>query len=126
MKFRERWKSRATDLADALGLAYRIAPASDPFFGREGKLLAASQVEQSLKFELLVPVHSEQRPTACMSFNYHRDHFGTVWGMRNESGDLVHTACAAFGLDRLAVALFGFHGLQPRTWPAPVRHVLKL
>ena len=25
---------------------------------------------------MLVPVRASQAPTACMSFNYHRDHFG--------------------------------------------------
>ena len=34
-------------------LAYRVEQASDPFFGRGGKLMAMSQIEQSLKFELL-------------------------------------------------------------------------
>ena len=45
--------------------------------------MAMSQIEQALKFELLVPVHSAEQPTACMSFNYHRDHFGTTWNLRN-------------------------------------------
>ena len=46
--------------------------------------MAMSQIEQALKFELLVPVRSAEQPTACMSFNYHRDHFGTAWNLRNE------------------------------------------
>jgi seryl-tRNA synthetase len=74
--FRARWLARAEELADGLGLNWRIDKASDPFFGRTGKLLAMSQVEQSLKYELLVPIYSQERPTACMSFNYHLDHFG--------------------------------------------------
>ena len=75
--FRTRWMGRAQALAKELGLAYRIDQASDAFFGRGGKLMATSQIEQALKFELLVPVRSVEQPTACMSFNYHRDHFGT-------------------------------------------------
>ena len=47
-----------------------------------------------------------------MSFNYHRDHFGTVWGMHDVDGEVAHTACVAFGMDRLAVALFSKHGLD--------------
>src|SRR5262249_20919345 len=75
VEFRKQWMSRAPEFADLLGLRYHIDGASDPFFGRTGKLLAMNQVEQALKFELLIPVRSEQQPTACMSFNYHRDHF---------------------------------------------------
>ncbi len=118
--------ARAQRIADRLGLPYRIEQASDPFFGRGGKLMAISQVEQSLKFELLIPVRSVEQPTACMSFNYHRDHFGTTWGLRDQAGETAHTGCVAFGMDRLAVALFGTHGVEVARWPASVREVLGL
>ena len=119
-----RWKSRAQGLAKRLALPHTVAPASDPFFGRAGKLMAMSQIQQSLKFELLIPVHSEQLPTACMSFNYHRDHFGTTWDLVTEGGEVAHTACVAFGLDRLALALFATHGLDLQRWPVVVRETL--
>ena len=122
--FREQWIKRAQRLAKELRLPHRIALASDPFFGRTGQVMAVSQLQQSLKFELLVPVRSEEEPTACMSFNYHLDHFGQVWGMRDEAGGIVHTGCIAFGMDRLAVALFCEHGLDVRRWPATVRATL--
>ena len=79
-EFRARWLSRATDIANRLGLPHTVAPASDPFFGRVGKLAAMMQIEQALKFEMLIPVNSEEQPTACMSFNCHREHFGEIWG----------------------------------------------
>ncbi len=82
-EFRKRWLSRAQKFMGQLGLPWHIDTASDPFFGRGGKLMAMSQVEQSLKYELLVPVHSTEEPTACMSFNYHRDHFGTTWNLED-------------------------------------------
>jgi seryl-tRNA synthetase len=124
--FRLRWMQRASAIADDLKLSYRIAPASDAFFGRGGKLMAMSQIEQALKFELLVPVRPASEPTACMSFNYHRDHFGTTWGLRNAAGEVMHTGCVAFGMDRLALALFVTHGLSPADWPASVRKALGL
>ena len=125
-RFRERWTGQAQRLADELGLPYRVAPASDPFFGRTGQVMAISQLQQSLKLELLVPVHSAEQPTACMSFNYHQDHFGTTWGLRDESGAVAHTGCVAFGMDRLAVALFWKHGLDVQKWPAAVRNALAM
>jgi seryl-tRNA synthetase len=126
LDFRTRWLSRAEELAQQLALPYRLAPASDPFFGRVGKIMAMSQVEQALKFELLIPVNSEEEPTACMSFNYHQDHFGTTWGMRTNTGETAHTACVAFGLDRLGLALFATHGLDPSKWPAVTRKTLSV
>jgi seryl-tRNA synthetase len=126
MEFRGRWMSRAQQLADSLGLPYELEQASDPFFGRTGQVMAVAQLQQSLKFELLIPVRSAEQPTACMSFNYHRDHFGVVWGLRTANGTVAHTGCVAFGMDRLAVALFAAHGLDTAAWPAAVRATLEM
>jgi hypothetical protein len=123
--FRRRWMIRAQDLAGQLRLPYRMDSASDAFFGRGGKLMAMSQIEQALKFELLVPVRSTDDPTACMSFNYHRDHFGTTWSLRNAAGQVMHTGCVAFGMDRLALAMFATHGLEVARWPSEVRKALR-
>jgi seryl-tRNA synthetase len=125
-EFRRRWMKLAEGFAARLGLSWRIDYASDPFFGRGGKLMAVSQVEQALKFELLIPVHSAEQPTACMSFNYHRDHFGATWNIRTASDEVAHTGCVAFGLDRLALALFATHGLDFAAWPATARKALAL
>ena len=122
--FRGRWMARAQAIARDLGLTFRVDYASDPFFGRVGQMKAVSQKQQSLKFELLVPLRSEDKPTACMSFNYHRDHFGTTWDIRDADGAPAHTGCVAFGMDRLAVATFHTHGTDPSRWPSRVRELL--
>jgi seryl-tRNA synthetase len=124
--FRSQWLERANELAGLLCLNYRIDKASDPFFGRTGQLLAMSQVEQSLKYELLIPVYSSERPTACMSFNYHQDHFGSTWQIHGKDRELVHTACVAFGMDRLGLALFATHGARLDLWPERAREALGL
>jgi seryl-tRNA synthetase len=124
--FRGEWVECATGLADMLGLSYRIELANDPFFGRGGQIVALAQREQALKFELLVPIRSADEPTACMSFNYHQDHFGTTWNLRLKNGDAAHTGCVAFGMDRLAVAMFATHGVDLAEWPAAVRAALEL
>jgi seryl-tRNA synthetase len=124
--FRERWMLRAQAIARDLGLAFRVDQASDPFFGRVGQMKAVSQKQQALKFELLVPLRSEEQPTACMSFNYHREHFGTTWGITDATGEPAHTGCVAFGMDRLAVAMFQTHGTDLTRWPLSVREILDL
>jgi seryl-tRNA synthetase len=124
--FRERWIGRAQALAEDLGLEHRVVPANDPFFGRIGQVMAVAQLQQALKFELVVPAGAPALPTACMSFNCHLDHFAAVWGLRHATGATVHTGCVAFGIDRLALALFCRHGIAPRKWPVPVRRALSL
>jgi seryl-tRNA synthetase len=126
LNFRKRWIARGQELARQLALPCRLASASDPFFGRAGKIMAMSQVEQALKFELLIPVDSQEQPTACMSFNYHQDYFGTTWGLQTDTQEVAHTACVAFGLERLGLALFATHGLDLLQWPASARQILSV
>ena len=125
LDFRERWIVKARAMANDLGLDHTVDQASDPFFGRLGQMKAVSQLQQSLKFELLIPVRSAEKPTACMSFNNHRDHFGQVWDIRDATGELAHTGCVAFGMDRLTIALFATHGTDTATWPETARTVLE-
>ncbi len=124
--FREYWKIRSLELVHRLALPHQTAAASDPFFGRAGKMMAVSQVEQELKFELLIPINSAENPTACMSFNYHQAHFGETWGIETSAGGVAHTACVAFGMDRLALAIFATHGIDLKKWERPVREALSV
>ncbi|WP_454738137.1 amino acid--[acyl-carrier-protein] ligase [Cupriavidus necator] len=124
LAFRQMWIERGQALADQLELRHTLDVANDPFFGRGGKLVADNQRDQKLKFELLIPVNDGAPPTACMSFNYHVDHFSTVWTLRTSDGEKAHTGCAAFGIDRLTLALLRQHGLELGQWPKTVRAAL--
>jgi seryl-tRNA synthetase len=119
--WRDGWLLRALELLQGLGLPAQSDVAADPFFGRAGKMLAANQVEQRLKFEILVPVISLEKPTAICSFNWHQDHFSSKFGIRNADESLAQTACLGFGLERVTLALIKAHGFDPQAWPAQVR-----
>jgi seryl-tRNA synthetase len=121
LAWRDMWLQRGLDLLLGLKLPARADVASDPFFGRGGQILAKSQKEQRLKFEVLVPVISLADPTAVCSFNFHQDHFGTTFGIRTPDGAVANTACLGFGLERITMALFRTHGFDPAHWPAEVR-----
>jgi seryl-tRNA synthetase len=121
VEWRDMWLQRGIDLLTSLGLPAKSDVASDPFFGRAGKMLANNQKEQKLKFEVLVPVISLDKPTACCSFNYHQEHFGHVFDIHTADGAVAHTACLGFGLERCAMALFKTHGFNSKEWPAEVR-----
>ena len=109
-------------MIEALRLPNAIDLANDPFFGRGGKIVANSQREQNPKFELLIPIEHDDRQTACLSFNYHMDHFG-LWDIRTATGDVAHTGCVGFGLERLTLALFRHHGFDIEARPREVRDV---
>jgi seryl-tRNA synthetase len=108
----------------SLGMPAKSDVASDPFFGRGGRMLAATQRDQQLKFEVLIPVISEEKPTAVCSFNWHQDHFAKNFEIKTHDGEVASTACLGFGLERVCMALFKHHGFDPKTWPAAVREKL--
>ena len=124
VEWRETWMKRGVDLLKSLGLPVQLASASDPFFGRGGRMLAANQRESGLKFEVLCPITSEETPTAIMSFNYHQEHFSGMFQIKTASGELAQTACLGFGMERCILGLFATHGYDPQTWPASVRKAL--
>jgi seryl-tRNA synthetase len=117
--WRDGWRERALELLGSLGLEVRLDLASDPFFGRSGRMLTASQREQQLKFEVLTQI-AGPGPTAVASFNYHQDHFAAAYGIELEDGGAAHTACLGFGLERITIALFRVHGFDVRAWPGEV------
>jgi hypothetical protein len=55
-----------------------------------------------------------------LSFNYHQDLFGGLYGI-NIDGETAHTGCVGFGMERVTLALLKTHGLDPIKWPASVR-----
>jgi seryl-tRNA synthetase len=121
---RDFWLTRGLEMLRSVGLAAEPVVANDPFFGRGGKMMAVSQREQTLKYELIVPVAAAEKPTAVVSCNYHLDHFGRPFGINTGDGEPAHSACIGFGLERIALALFKTHGFDPSAWPRAVRDVL--
>jgi seryl-tRNA synthetase len=123
---RDAWLARGRALLESVGLPVQAVVANDPFFGRGGRLSKATQREQALKYELVIPICSEEKPTAISSCNYHLDYFGKTFDIRTAGGDPAHTACIGFGLERIALALFKTHGLGVSDWPTAVRDRLEL
>jgi seryl-tRNA synthetase len=121
---RTKWVERLHAMLLELSLPVERVVANDPFFGRAGRILASGQRSEELKFELVCPVATPERPTAIGSANLHRDHFGEAFGIHQASGAVAHSACAAFGLERVVLALLKTHGLDPATWPPAVRAIL--
>ena len=117
---RDGWIERGMSVLGSLGLAVEAVVANDPFFGRVGRMLASNQREAELKFEIVSPICSAEKPTAIMSSNCHMDHFSVPFGIKSADGKSAHTSCIGFGVDRVVLALLHTHGLDPHTWPTAV------
>lgn len=125
LEHRNTWRDQSLELLRGLGLDAEVVVANDPFFGRGGRLAAATQREQTLKFEIVVSIAGEE-PTAISSSNLHLDYFGQAFGIRTPDGSAAHTACVGFGLERVTLALIKTHGTDPYAWPEGVRQQLAL
>ncbi len=123
---RNYWLKEGEKILKSVGLHVTAVVANDPFFGRGGKVMKATQIEQVLKYELVVPICSTEKPTAVTSCNYHLDHFGTSFNIKTADGNVAHTACIGFGLERITLALLKTHGFDLKAWPHDVRNTLAL
>ncbi|GGF12807.1 amino acid--[acyl-carrier-protein] ligase [Williamsia phyllosphaerae] len=120
-RHREDWVPRGLQVLADLGLTAVDVPANDPFFGRAGKMLAANQLDENLKTELVVRIYGDlDDGTALVSCNCHRDHFGETFDITTSDGEVAHSACVGFGMERIALAMFATHGLDLSGWPASV------
>ena len=126
LEHRAAWLDLGVRIFRSIGLEVETVVANDPFFGRGGKVQKALQREQALKFEFTIPICSTEKPTAIGSCNYHVDHFGETFGIKTSEGEVAHSACVGFGLERVALALFKTHGLELDAWPREVRDVLAI
>lgn len=96
---------------EQLQLAAELVVASDPFFEPTARGKALLQRVKSLKHELRVPLE-DGSGLAIASFNLHEDFFGRAFDIRLDDGQVAHSACVAFGLERWVHALFSRHGLD--------------
>lgn len=121
-RHRVSWIERGLEVLADLGLAATAEVANDPFFGRAGRMLAANQRHENLKTELTVRLYGDLGDgTAVVSCNCHQDHFGDTFGITTADGEVAHSACVGFGMERIALALLRTHGFDPERWPAAVK-----
>jgi seryl-tRNA synthetase len=122
--FRDSWLERSQEMMTGLGLDIQAEVANDPFFGRAGRMLASSQRQAALKFEVVATVADPDRPTAIVSCNCHQDHLTVPFEITSSDGERAHSACVGFGMERIVLALFSAHGTDTGAWPDEVRRRL--
>ncbi|PZS35292.1 MAG: hypothetical protein DLM61_02235 [Pseudonocardiales bacterium] len=122
---RSRLMELTYELVTDLGLGGRCEVANDPFFVDGGTADRVwSQQILRLKYELRLPLEPGRDVAVC-SFNFHEQFFSDSYRIESADGTSpVYTACAGYGLERLAFAFLCQHGLDPANWPAPVRRAV--
>ncbi|MGX7674545.1 hypothetical protein [Plantactinospora sp. DSM 117369] len=121
---RDALQRAAYDLVTELGLTGRCEVGNDPFFAAPDTVERIwSQRLLEVKYELRIAV-APDHTVAAGSFNFHDRFFAESFGITLPTGETAHTACAGFGLERLAYAFACQHGIEPAEWPEPVREYL--
>ena len=116
-RFLEQALTWVTALATDLGLSFRLEEASDPFFAPSARGRALLQRVKGLKREVIVPLGDGEGSLAVASLNDHELHFGQAFDLRLPDGEPASSACVAFGLERLLLAVLVQHGLEAAKWP---------
>jgi len=124
LNHRNEWIDTCLKMFIELGLEAKKELANDPFFGRGGKMMKATQKEQDLKYEITIPITCEEKRTAVASSNYHMDHFGNMFDIKTSDGNTAHSACVGWGLERITLALLKVHGFKPASWPKHIKDAL--
>ena len=109
-----------TALLDEWEIAYDIESATDPFFIEEFSTQATFQLAFDLKFEIRALLPYRNGTLAAGSFNYHQDFFGRGFNISLAGGEMAHTGCIGFGLERIALAFLSQYGLDPARWPGSI------
>ena len=95
-----------------------VVPATDAFFLGSNEGARLLQQLKGLKKEFTVT--EGDKTIALASLNLHEDYFGKKFSITKE-GAPVHSLCAAFGIERLAIHSVTLWGKDTAHWPAPFR-----
>jgi seryl-tRNA synthetase len=117
---RELGRHQMAKKLEAVGMAYKVESANDPFFIGEYKQ-AAFQNAFHLKYEIRALLPYKNSTLAVGSYNYHQDFFGRQLKIQQRDGSPIHTGCLAFGLERIAFAFLSQFGLLQENWPSYVK-----
>lgn len=108
------------------GLNCKICTANDSFFASNYKKLQFFQILGDAKQEFQCRLDDAHKYIAVGSANFHRTHFSKPYNIRLQNGNYAHSACFAFGLERLSYSLLCQKGLDTKRWDqATVKEIEK-
>jgi len=121
VKIRDEVRDKSVELADELGLEWRLLVAT-PFYMRGGGI--EEDVRDSRKvatYDLEAALPYKRGWTELGSFNVHRAKFVESFKIKEAKGRELWTGCCGFGSSRWAVSFLAQHGFNPEGWPRVVK-----
>jgi len=103
-------------LIQELDISANLEIATDPFFVSAAASARTFQMMQSTKLELRLRI-DDKKSTAAVSFNIHGKHFTHPMQICDSNGEILETACIAFGIERWIAAFISRWSEDPKKWP---------
>lgn len=102
--------------ADTFNLNCKLDTANDSFFASNYKKLKLFQMlgDSKQEFKWNIPFINDY--IACGSANFHRTHFSKPYNIKTDEETFCHTACFAFGIERMIYAFLNQKGTDPKKW----------
>jgi hypothetical protein len=116
MEARQRCIELTQAMVAELDLTASLEIATDPFFVDAAASARTFQMMQSTKLELRLRIDDEES-TAGVSFNIHGKHFTRPMEIQDMNGEILETACAAYGIERWMAAFVARWSEDPTHWP---------
>lgn len=104
-------QEKVDNLISSLDLNVSWETATDPFFDPSNNPKHWMQRLQPNKQEMVF-----NKRLAIGSMNNHRNYFGESFSIK-VNGELAHSACVAFGLERWIAAILNQYGQDTANWP---------
>ena len=121
VKIRDAVRDRGVEVADELGLEWRLCVAT-PFYMREGGIEEEPGESAGVAtYDLEARLPYKDGWTELGSFNVHRTKFIETFKVREVKGRELWTGCCGFGSTRWVVSFLAQHGFDPKAWPKWVR-----
>jgi len=111
-------------ILDKLELDYRIVSSTDPFFATVSAIRKFYQKSMQAKFEVKLQINaasdsrSKGTEVAAGSINLHDSFFGERFNITSVSNEIATSACIGLGIERIMLACFSQHGVEPDRWPS--------
>lgn len=102
--------------SEVFKLNCKLDTANDSFFASNYQKLKLFQILGDSKQEYKWYVPFSESYIACSSANFHRTHFTKPYNIKNNEGTYCHSACFAFGIERMVYALLNQKGIDPEKW----------
>jgi len=110
------------DILGELELDYRIVSSTDPFFATVSAIRKLFQKSMQAKYEIKLKVSatdsSNTSEVAAGSINIHDAFFGERFNIKSVSNEFANSACIGLGIERIMLACFAQHGVEPDRWPS--------